>query len=212
MGMAARHREARRYVGVAADAVDWRSVAGACRFRVVEAGGGFARLRCGSSWLLAGEKIEVHAAEVDGGLVVDVVSVCAWPTKFQDWGKNAKNVRRFFEALDKQVTPSEAERVPCCLQCGYLLAGIDGSKCPECGLAEGETAKGPSEFVRKARLVLIVGLVMIGAEVLLLIGLQALGVGVGRLAGTRGVVMIVTLNVVLMTVAVILARTLKLNR
>ena len=175
MSLAARHREARRYVGMAADAVDLRRVAGACRFRVVEAGGGFARLRCGLSWFSLGENIEVHATVVDGGLVVDVVSVCVLPTQIEDWGKNARNVRRFFEALEQQVSPSEAERVPCCERCGYLLAGIDGSKCPECGLRVGETPEGPSAFVRKLRLALMIALVVAGAEMLSVFALRALG-------------------------------------
>ena len=131
--MRAKYRETRQYSGVGTDAFDPAAAAAVCRFRVLEVTREYAHLRCGLSWWSFGEDIKLHLSEISGALVVDVTSACRSPTQIEDWGKNAKNVRRLFEALEQQAAATTVRQIPACPQCGYLLAGIDQRPCPECG-------------------------------------------------------------------------------
>lgn len=211
--MRAQHREIREYPERRATDVDLPAAAAACRFRTVEAGPQFARLRCGLNWWSFGEDIEVHASDVNDALLIDVRSSCAFPTQIEDWGKNRKNVRRLFETLETQIGTSESCATPICAKCGYLLAGIDANVCPECGTAVGQAPpRGP--FSRKLRNASILLVSMTAVELLLVIALRELGVLpsiLGQFAGVRGAVRLVALNTIVLFGILLLARVWKPN-
>jgi hypothetical protein len=50
------------------------------------------------SW---GENILIDVAAVGDGAIVRITSSSRWPTTLFDWGKNARNVRRFLEWLGR---------------------------------------------------------------------------------------------------------------
>jgi hypothetical protein len=167
--MRAEYRETRQYAGLRRDSVDLDAVANACRLRVLEIAPGFARLRCGLNLWSWGENIEVHLSEVDGALVVDTVSSSRIRTQIEDWGKNTKNVRRFFEALEHHASVPAAAAVPLCQQCGYPMVGLpDGALCPECGGlgARGERGAGGLRSKWRSAIVLFVGITSIELLVL----------------------------------------------
>lgn len=81
-----------------------------------------------------GERVAVSLGSVEGCSIVDITSSCHLRTQIVDWGKNERNVRRLFDAIDK-ILGDECQHVTCllCEGCGYLLVGIPAGFCPECG-------------------------------------------------------------------------------
>jgi rubrerythrin len=140
--MRAQHYEIRRYPDRHAADANLAAAAAACRFRVIEVGSGYARLRCGLSWWSWGESVEVHASGVNGALVVEVHSSCILPTQVEDMGKNRQNVQRLFEALEVGMGAPTGDVIPICARCGYSLVGIDEGMCPECGNTGGQKRAG----------------------------------------------------------------------
>ncbi|MBI3832887.1 MAG: hypothetical protein HY287_01010 [Planctomycetes bacterium] len=80
-----------------------------------------------------GEQIIVSLSEIDQAQLIDISSKCVLPTQIIDWGKNERNVRRLFAAIDLMLGGSPRFVLcPLCRKCGYLL--VDGSMpCSECG-------------------------------------------------------------------------------
>ncbi len=94
-----------------------------------------------SSWGF-GERIEVFFTSVAGHTIVDIRSICVLQFALADAGRNARNVRLLFEAIDSRVgRASEYRRVPFCSRCQYLLAGNVSECCPECGASLPDAAR-----------------------------------------------------------------------
>ncbi len=53
-----------------------------------------------SSW---SEVITINYLERDGEAIIEVESKCAVPTQIFDWGKNRRNVKRFFMILEQNL-------------------------------------------------------------------------------------------------------------
>lgn len=172
--MRAQYQEVREYAERDIASVDLTAAAAACRLRVAEAGPQFASLRAGTSWRSWGETLTVHTSELDGRLLIEVASSSVVPMAIEDFGKNRKNVRRLFDALEQQVGQCDSRVVPICAECGYRLIGVDAGVCPECGARIGETPK-KSLFRRKLRSASIWFVEATGAELLIVFGLKAVG-------------------------------------
>jgi hypothetical protein len=197
------------------DAVDLAAAARACRFRIKEMSPGYARLYCGFSWWSYGENIKVQMAEIDGAVMVDVVSSCVIPVQIEDWGKNAKNVHRFFAAINRQMGATESQAVACCHECGYLLAGIAVQKCPECGAGLAMPPPVSRSFRHKLRSMMIGLASLTFAEVGLVGLLQHFGKLPDLLAtftGVRGVLRLIVVNLASSVGVLVLARSWRPNR
>ena len=66
------------------------------RIRQADPAAGRLEARAGFSFWSYGENVWV---QVGDGSTVDVRSECIWPTQLVDWGKNKRNVNRFFGHL-----------------------------------------------------------------------------------------------------------------
>jgi hypothetical protein len=192
------------------ETLDLRQVAEVSRFRADELSASYARLRCGLNWWSFGERIEIHLNSMDDSALVDVSSCCSSPTQLEDWGKNAKNVRRVFEAIETQLPPGVmGEAVPCCSRCGYLLAGLEDKACPECGASDGRVSKAGATFARKLRRAAILGAVLTGIELLVLTVLTLLNVLPAVFTvfgGLRGAAFLACLNALVLFGLLLLAR------
>ncbi len=94
-----------------------------------------------SSWGF-GETIEVSLAPLGGHTIVDIRSICVLRFALTDGGRNARNVRLLFEALDSRGGRAcDYQPVPFCSRCEYPLVGNVSECCPECGATLGDTAR-----------------------------------------------------------------------
>jgi len=106
------------------------------RWKIIESNQQFLTLRTPLSFWSFGERVEVSLDRVGRATLLDVASTSIYKTQLADWGKNQRNVSRLFLEIDALLGP-QASSAPCplCCRCGYLLAGISSSLCPECGTA-----------------------------------------------------------------------------
>jgi hypothetical protein len=211
--MRAEYREARAYPGRRAAEIAVVAAGAACGFRTCDEGAAVTTLSCGINWWSFGEAIEVHRSEVNGALVVDIHSCCRSPTQLEDWGKNRKNVRRLFEALEGQLGTRDCCNVPICARCGYLLVGIDSEVCPECGV-ETSSALRSGQSSRRWLSALKVFAALTAIELLLINAahaFSALPSGGVLFLGVGGAVRLAVINVGVLAVLVVLPRVWKPN-
>ena len=135
-------------------------------------------LRVRLSFWSFGEKVTVGLGSVDGCSVVDVTSSCVLRTQIADWGKNERNVRKLFTKIDK-LLGDNCEYVRCllCKECGYLLVGISGTVCPECGHAYSPNEKPGRQEMATLRNTLALAVALAAVESVLILAIGALGAG-----------------------------------
>ena len=150
--MQAAHREVRRYAADGLDESLVRRAARDCEFKQTSGEPKDLSFTVRFSAWSFGERIDVHLSQVDGRTMLDVESRCRWPFQIEDYGKNQQNVRRLLSAIDTALGEDvESEPMPICASCDYLLAGLKGEVCPECG-ANIELALPVSRWRMRARL------------------------------------------------------------
>jgi len=163
-----------------------------------------------------GETIEVNLAVIDDALMIDVQSHCSMAMQIEDHGKNRKNVRRLFEALEAQLGPgTSGVPVRICDACGYVLVEAQPVRCPECGKAVvGPPRATERRFRDKLWIGLRVAVVLTPIEVLIVTLADFIGVipPLYRLpVGIAGIIFLLTLNLGVMAAALGLARLWKPN-
>lgn len=185
--MRARHRELRHYSQGNAAVLDLRTAAKACGFTVRDADERSARIDSGLNFASFGEVIEVHVAPIDDGVTIDIASHCRLLTQIEDWGRNAQNVRRLFEHIERQLDCGPGRVVPICGRCGYpqLNDRTAPETCIDCGAALAHGRR--FALGRLPRTGLIFLIVMTSIEfAAVIIGLALLGHGSAAWASIAG--------------------------
>ena len=169
-------RQVRKYGSGLVDAGLIETAARRRKLKVLENEAPVFRLRAGLSLWSIGETIDVVLGAIDGCTLVDITSKCVVPMQIADWGKNERNVRRFFKEIDGILGAPDFVRCRLCGKCDYLLVGIPGEPCPECGEAVSADQEPVQETatVRNV-LVLILGLTLVEIAAGILLKLVGLG-------------------------------------
>lgn len=105
--MGARYQGAVRLPGTRGQVIAAsQEAAGRSGFRVkaVDPAAGLVHAETRTSMWSWGEKVTIH---VDGYNQVSVTSQCLLPTQLIDWGKNKRNVNRFFGHLTALLQPAQ---------------------------------------------------------------------------------------------------------
>jgi hypothetical protein len=98
--MAAKYQQVREFPGTRDQLFQASQEAakrGGLKVRQADPVTGRLEARAGFSFSSYGENVSIQVG--DSGSTVDVRSECIWPTQLVDWGKNRRNVTRFFEQL-----------------------------------------------------------------------------------------------------------------
>lgn len=191
-------REVRKYVrGDVHPEVVARAVS-QLRMKLVESSPDLMTLTVRLSFWSFGERVTVALGSVDGCSLVDITSSCVLRTQILDWGKNERNVRRFFDEIDK-VLGDESEHVQCllCGGCGYLLVGIPVGVCPECGHEYSPEDRPRKQEVATLKNAMAFAVVITAFEAALCFLLDLLGAGgflPWMLHGVRGAVILLCVN------------------
>jgi len=147
-----------------------------------------------------GERVTVVLGSVEGYSFVDITSSCVLRTQIADWGKNERNVRRLFDEIDKILgneNDNEHARSLLCGECGYLLVGIPGGVCPECGHEYSPNDRPRKQEVATLKNATALGLVTTAFELALSVLLDQLGAGgflPWMLYGVRGAAALLLFN------------------
>ena len=198
--MPAAFREVRKYTDVELDADVISQAASHARMKVVKTDNESLTLKVGLNFWSFGETIHVVLGYVDGVRVVDVSSRCALKTQIVDWGKNERNVRKLFDAIDKVLGPT-GWHTQCwlCSNCGYLLIDLKNVVCSECGHTNQAGDGADIQDTATLKKLIIAVLMLAIVEVVLVAFIKAIGVN-GKLirtfGGYRGAILILFINAV----------------
>jgi hypothetical protein len=98
--MAAKYQQVREFPGTRDQLIQASQEAAqrsGLKVRNADPASGRVEARAGFSFWSYGENVSIQVG--DTASTVDVRSECLWPTQFIDWGKNKRNVTRFFQQL-----------------------------------------------------------------------------------------------------------------
>lgn len=162
----ARFREVRKYLRAPVTREVVERAAKAQGLRISESSESFLRLRAPFNIWSYGEVVDVMLDSVDGLTLVDITSTCIFKLQIADWGRNERNTKRLLIEIDHLLGDAcESETCPLCRQCGYLLAGISATTCPECGASFTLADKPASQDVATVRNVFALVVVITAMEV-----------------------------------------------
>jgi len=203
-------RAVRRYRNATIDAGLVQQVGNACRLRLRENNENLVRFRQPLNFWSFGAHVDIALGRIDGDYVVDITSTGVLGTQVADWGKNERNVRRFFSKLDA-LLGNECEYEPCtiCPCCRYLLVAVDPAVCPECGRTVSADDPHATQEVATIKNAIFFALVVTAVEFFVCVILDLVGLGraiPALLRGGHGLAFLLFINVTVMFCAVCLHR------
>lgn len=129
-------REVRIYACRAPDTEAVVQAARECGFRPVSLAFPLLVFKVRASWWSWGETFEVFIGRVGNRVILDVQSRSALRWAIVDAGKNGRNIRRFFAALNAGRGGEWVyETARLCQRCGYPVVEPAARRCPDCGSA-----------------------------------------------------------------------------